>query len=356
MIEKNVLSNQDETSLLDIIKKVRTVKQIILAKWVAVAVISLATALLGLTYAWFITPHYTARLSFMLEEGNKGAISGAMAFASQLGLSGDVEGSNFNSTNILELLKSRKVIKQALLSQVNINNKTDLLINFYLDVNSSEKEKGKNLRFSADNKLPFSLEQNSTLNALCEAIISDALKVGKEEKSSSIIVVNFKSKDPLISKYFVEKLVQSVSDYYIANKTEKARQSLNFIQMRADSVQQALATAELHLARRKDSSHRLIKAEGALTELRLGRDVQILNAMYTEIVKQLEIAKITLLNQTPLVSVVDIPILPLKKEKKFSKKSGVIIGGFLGFIFSSSFIIISRKVSEILALEKGSIT
>jgi uncharacterized protein involved in exopolysaccharide biosynthesis len=58
-------------------------------------------------------------------------------------------------------------------------------------------------------------------------------------------------------------------------------------------------------------------------------DVQANTAILTELVKQTELAKVTLRKETPLIQVIDRPILPLKKEK-VGKAKGIIIGGFLG--------------------------
>ena len=52
----------------------------------------------------------------------------------------------------------------------------------------------------------------------------------------------------------------------------------------------------------------------------------------TELVKQSEMAKVTLRKETPLIQVIDQPILPLKKEN-FGKAKGIVLGGFLaGFL------------------------
>jgi uncharacterized protein involved in exopolysaccharide biosynthesis len=50
------------------------------------------------------------------------------------------------------------------------------------------------------------------------------------------------------------------------------------------------------------------------------------------LVKQSELAKVTLRKETPLIQVIDKPILPLKKEK-FGKAKGIVMGGILaGFL------------------------
>jgi uncharacterized protein involved in exopolysaccharide biosynthesis len=62
----------------------------------------------------------------------------------------------------------------------------------------------------------------------------------------------------------------------------------------------------------------------------------------TELVKQTELARINLRKETPLIQVIDKPILPLKKEK-FGKAKGLVLGGLLA-VFLVSGVLIGRKV------------
>jgi uncharacterized protein involved in exopolysaccharide biosynthesis len=97
-----------------------------------------------------------------------------------------------------------------------------------------------------------------------------------------------------------------------------------------------LEIAELEFAKVKDINQRIVKASGRLKELQLMRRVEVLNTMYLEIVKNLELSKITLLNQTPIINIIDKPILPLQVEKKSKTVLGllgVFLGGFLSLIF-----------------------
>ena len=70
-------------------------------------------------------------------------------------------------------------------------------------------------------------------------------------------------------------------------------------------------------------------------------DVQANTAILTELVKQSEMAKVTLRKETPLIQVIDRPILPLKKER-LGKVKGFILGGFLVGILAV-FFLISRR-------------
>ena len=77
------------------------------------------------------------------------------------------------------------------------------------------------------------------------------------------------------------------------------------------------------------------------------REVEVLSTMYLEIIKNLEISKITLLNQTPIINIIDTPILPLKKEES-SLIIFSILGLFFGLFFSCSIYILKKAINDIL--------
>jgi LPS O-antigen subunit length determinant protein (WzzB/FepE family) len=61
------------------------------------------------------------------------------------------------------------------------------------------------------------------------------------------------------------------------------------------------------------------------------RDKTMQSLIYSEIVKNLEISKTALIQETPTVQVVDSPEMPLKKNK-WSKLIFTIIGFLIGFV------------------------
>ena len=56
----------------------------------------------------------------------------------------------------------------------------------------------------------------------------------------------------------------------------------------------------------------------------------------------------TLLNQTPIINIIDKPILPLEEEK-LSKTMVGILGGFLGGFLSVCFFIFGKLFKDALA-------
>ena len=70
-------------------------------------------------------------------------------------------------------------------------------------------------------------------------------------------------------------------------------------------------------------------------------DVQANTSILTNLVVQLELAKITLRKETPLIQLIDSPILPLEKIKT-SKLQSIIIYGIISFTITAFFLIIAN--------------
>ena len=71
-------------------------------------------------------------------------------------------------------------------------------------------------------------------------------------------------------------------------------------------------------------------------------DVQANTAILTQLVTNLEMAKVTLLRETPLIQLIDRPFLPLKQDKP-SKSKFIFLGGLLGG-FIILFLLVIRKI------------
>ena len=73
-------------------------------------------------------------------------------------------------------------------------------------------------------------------------------------------------------------------------------------------------------------------------------DVQANTAILTELVKQTELAKVSVRRDTPLIQVLDRPILPLEKIR-FGKAKGILIGGFVSVFIAILYLILRRFLS-----------
>lgn len=340
----------DEIQLKEILIKLSEYKSYLFKKKFMIIGFSFLFFMIGIFIAIFTETKYNAELTFVVEGEGGGSLGAMSGVASQFGFDiGGSESTTFSESNILELLKSRGVIVSALMQKSKLNGKEDLLIEHYLELNKIKEswlqhEDFEGVSFN-ENK---SKVHDSISGLVWVNIIENRLIVELESDDANIITLSYSSVDDEFAKSFVETLINEMSKMYIFHQTAQANNTLDFLQNRADSVFVELELAEEDFARIKDINQRIVKASGRLKELQLMRKVEVLNAMYLEIIKNLELSKITLLNQTPIINIIDKPILPLDKDEK-SKTLAGLLGGFIGGFLSVCFFILRKLFKDALA-------
>ena len=346
----------DEISLKDLILKISEWWKYLLSKWIIILVAGLIGGALGLAYSYSKRPIYKAELSFALEDEKGGGLGGAAGFASLVGI--DIDGGGggaFSGDNLLELMKSRSMVQKALLTEIENNGKKQTLAEFYIEYNEL-RDQWKNkpelnaVHFLADaDPAKFTRTQDSLLGIFHKSLITENLAVNKVDKKLSIIAVNVSSENETFSKYFTEILVKEVSDFYIETKTIKSVKNLAILQHQTDSVRRALNSAITGVASSVDANPNANRARQILQAPSQRRqvDVQANVAILTELVKNLEISKVSLRKEIPLIQVIDRPILPLEMEK-FGKLNGLILGGFLGGFLIIIFLLSKKMLKDLI--------
>ncbi|WP_026905520.1 Wzz/FepE/Etk N-terminal domain-containing protein [Pedobacter glucosidilyticus] len=336
MAEEKINTAEDEISLKELILKLKEWYLYLLSKWKTILIAGILGGALGLAYAFIKKPVYTATTTFVLEEGESGGGLGAYAgIASMVGI--DLSGGGggiFKGDNIIELYKSRKMIQETLLSQDTFERKQQLLIDRYIEFNKlredwQEKPELVNLKFSTDVK-GYNRLRDSVMGKIVETINKSVLSVSKPDKKLSIIKVDVKSKDELFAKSFADNIVAKVNQFYVETKTKKSMENVAILQYQTDSVRRVLNKSIGGVASEIDANP---NSNPAFQKLRVGSqkrqvDVQAAGAVYQELVKNLELSKITLRKEKPLIQVIDEPVLPLKIDK-LGKAKGIILGGFI---------------------------
>lgn len=347
----------EEISLKDLLLKLKDWYVYLLSQWKIILFAGIIGGGIGLTYSIFKKPIYTATLSFALEDekSGSGGLGGALGLASSLGLDlGGTGGSIFTGSNITELFKSRSMVEKTLLSPVTINGKVVSLAEMYILDNEWRKNWNKDPKLIKIEFPPnverkyFTRTHDSILGLIYQKISKEALSVEQKDKKVSIISIDVISKNELFSFYFCQALAKKVGEFYVATKSKKARLNMEILNRQTDSIRSELNSAITGVAIANDNTFNLNPALNVrrAPSARRQVDVQANTAILTELVKQTELAKVTLRKETPLIQVIDRPILPLKMER-FSKLKGIIIGGTVAGFLILVFLILKKILREL---------
>ena len=334
-------------ALTDIIASAKNFIKFIQSKIKLLGLLIVLGGVLGLVYYFITSPKYQATATFIVEEKSSG--SGLAGMAGQLGFDiSSLTGGNaglFDGDNILEIIKSRNIIESVLLSKVDgsdsTNNKT--LADLYYETSGlKNKLEGKsnelaNLNFSnMKNGVGHTILQDSVLYMMIEKINKDNLNVQRTNKKGSIISISTNSTNPQFSKLFSERLLNETSEMYIKIKVGNLSSNINRLQNKADSLQALLNRTSYQSAALNTFDANEAYKSSAVPEEMSQRDKLVLNTLYAEVVKNVEILRISLINQKPIIQVLDLPKFPLVNQQKsflIIELIGLLAGLVIGLLY-----------------------
>jgi uncharacterized protein involved in exopolysaccharide biosynthesis len=349
--------DNDEISLKELIQKIQEWVAYLKTQWKLIIGIAALGGIIGFVYASFQKPSYLATTTFVLEEDKGGGMGGAMGLASSFGFDlGGGGGGLFTSSNIIELMKSRLVVEKTLLNPVQVAGKEISLADYYIQINELKEGWAKkptlaNINFPVNaDRTKFSLAQDSILQTISAGLTKSNLVIAQKDKKVSIISVTVKTESELFSKLFCEQLLKETSDFYIETKSKKSRLNVDILQHQADSIRAELNSAITGVATASDNVYNLNPALNVkrTPSTRRQVDVQANTAILTQLVAQLELSKVSLRKETPLVQLIDRPILPLEKDKVGRLKS-LVLGGFLAGFLTVLYLVFGQLYRKMIA-------
>ena len=327
-------------SLADILQQVKAFLRYLRQQWVWLLIAAVLGIGGGVLYYYLQKPAYQAEETFILEEKSPGG-GGLAGLASQFGFDvGSLAGggSIFAGDNILDILTSRRIVEHVLLSKVDSTRPdsptlTDLFLDFTKLKKAWHKKPGLDTInfYRVNGRNSMSLLQDSVLHEVYKLVTKKYVSVSRLNKKGSIITINATSINPDFSLLLVQRMVKEASDLYIDIKTSVSAANVNRLQQKADSLLALLNNKSYQVAGMQiNDANPALKSLLVPTEL-ASRDRTVLATLYTEVVKNLETVRTTLMLQTPVIEVLDMPHAPLEDGKKHL--SIVLVIGLIGGIF-----------------------
>jgi hypothetical protein len=342
-------SNSNEITIAEVIGSVGKGIQYITSQWGKLLLAGVIGLGIGIATAFIVPASYTAQTHFLVEEGKGGGGGGIAALAGQFGFDlGSLSGSSglLSGDNVLIYLKSKSLIRETLLTpydSAGTISLADRYVEIYDLKDGWEKDAGSatKLNFAVASSVPYSRLQDSLLHILTDKIIKKELSVEKPDKKASFVLVGAEMRDELLSKYFCERLVKKATERYVKAKTERQAINVARLQKRADSIGSLLNTRTYTSAAVQDQLIDInpgLKSPMARAEVS-GRDKMMLATIYGEVIKNLEISKVALSQETPTIQIIDHPDLPLKKNKLSKLISGGL-GGLIAVLLTTIYLLI----------------
>ena len=360
-LENNQIENSnidnDSISLKQFVFKIKEWVVFLFSKWKIIILIGLIGAIIGYTYAKRSKITYKAVLSFAMDDDKAGGgLGSALGLASSLGITSGGGGGIFTANNLTQLMKSRLVVEKALLKPIFINGKKSTLAEYYIEINNirkswNDKPALKNITFLLSrDSIRYTRQQDSLLKNIYSALASKQnLLIDQKDKKFTIFNIEVTNENELFAKLFCESLANETSNFYVQTINKKFRLNVEILQKQVDSVKLELKNSINGIAAETDNIYNLNPAFNKKTAVSKNKqvDMQTNSAILTNLVVQLELAKINLRKETPLIQEIDHPTLPLEKEK-LSKLNYMILGSFLGGFLSIIFLILNELYKKMM--------
>ena len=319
----------DEIDLVEILKKIYKSKKIIL-------IISLLFALLGVAVALISPVKYSSETIFITQnqESNSSSLSGVASLVG-INLGASNFGGEIPSSMYPQVSNSPKFKRLLLNSYIDFDNKINLkqyLIDYY-------KLNIENDKINSDLYV-------SELENDCFKIIDKIITININQKDgfisllSTLPVAEYSANLTINAKEILQEII-------IDNKIESANQNLIFSQQQLEEKKLIFDEFQAKLAYFSDSNLNSVNSFVINERDKLEAEFQIINAVVTELSKQVEQAKLQVSKDTPVFSTIKEAVIPVEKTSP-KRTQIVLIFGFIGLIISIISVLIFQPLKKIL--------
>lgn len=342
------------------------IKKVISANFKIVLLVVCVGAALGLAYSIFKPVRYNAEITFSVEDSK--SIGGGLlsSLGGSIGMDiGSLTGSGngvLSGDNVLSLLKSKSMMAECLKSPYPIGNNTNstkdsnkhaavtnyTIADRYADVYglrekwAGNEKIGRAIYFGQpDQNLRL---QDSLLKLIIKRIEEKELSVVKPDKKLSFFNIAINTKDELMSLLITQRIIKIATDFYVDAKVGRLKNNINRLEKRTDSISNLLnqqtysATEDARLLLNVNPADINAPVYSEISQ----RDKMVLTTIYAELMKNLEVSKAALIQETPTVQIVDQTGFPLERiETKWYE--GILLGALLSLLAITSLLLFRER-------------
>ena len=286
----------------------------LLKRWWMFIIVGIAGGLFGIWYASKEEIQYQSKLTFALDNG--GSEGGLLSLASQFGLTVDDGKDIFAGDNILEIMKSRRMVETVLLSTDTFNNKAFSLIEYFLSFPGNRVARTKEVHFPVGQaRESFSYLQDSLLYSTYLKFATKLILAQRPDRKLSLFELNVTSPDEKFTKDFTDRLITETNNFYVEISSKKAKKTLDVLEDRVAAMKGNVGASISSRAAAQDANLNPAFAAAQVPLLKQQFNIQAYSGAYGEMFKNLELARFQYLKQIPLMQIIDKADYPMKKLK-----------------------------------------
>ena len=185
--------------------------------------------------------------------------------------------------------------------------------------------------------------------------IDNILSISINDKDGYIEMVG-ESENPQIAAQVAKNAELILQNQIIAIKTKSSLELLKYLEEQYAAKKVLLRKAQNELSRFKDRNLNIATSSFSNNQTRLASELQTANAVFDNVVQQLEAVKFQVTKDTPVFSIIKPVVVP--NEKSEPKRSLILmVWLFLGAVCSIGFVLAKEPVQNLLKeIKKESIS
>ncbi|MEJ7759214.1 MAG: GNVR domain-containing protein [Gemmatimonadaceae bacterium] len=273
------------------------------ARWRLIALTTVGAVALALAATFIIPPVYRSNASFVANSAGGSKLPGGLGGSSALGgiisqFGGSMGGDPSESPVFyVQLLASRKLLTRLLDTRfpdprtVAASDSAPLIS--ILRIRNADPQR----------RVELAVKQ-----------LSDAVSPGWDAKTN-LVWFSVDAQWPELSAQIANEMVGQVGSFNREIRVSRSKSKRAFLQMRRDSAQDALRSAEERQRFFYEQNRGFVSAPSLkFEEQRIRRDVELASDLYVNLDRQLEGARIDEINDAALITVVDTAVAPRKAQ------------------------------------------
>jgi uncharacterized protein involved in exopolysaccharide biosynthesis len=277
-------------------------------RWTIVA-LGLGGAALGIAVGLTSTRMYVSSATF-IPQGSEGVNSGLALAASQFGIRVPSTGAAWGPPVYLELLSSPALLEPVALDTVVV-----------------AEEGGR--RVAIIDLLKIKASTAAERNDAAVRALRGIVKAG-EDKKLAAVKLSVTTRWPSVSLALAQRMVRGVNQFNLETRKSQAAAERQFVETQAAEAERILRAAEDRLQSFLQRNRVYSNSSELLFEHdRLQGEVTLRQQVYTTLLQNREEARIREVRDTPVITVLEDPRLPVVGMPRGSVQKGVL-GGFVG--------------------------
>jgi uncharacterized protein involved in exopolysaccharide biosynthesis len=292
---------------------------ILLQNRLVLAGVTLVVLLISGVLLALSAPVYAVMFSFLPQTAQPSTNAGLAALAGQFGLPiGGLSGSSQPPQFYADLLETREVLEPIARDSVAPGGARRLATSEFLHV-----------RGGAAGVV------DRTVDVLRSRVVSTSVAT----RTTGVVSVVVRTSSPAVSLEIAKRLLTGLNEFNVVTRQSQAGAERRFIEGRLRDARTTLRSAEDALQSFLQANRQLGNAPQLLfTQQRLEREVSLQQQVVVGLSQQYEDARIREVRDTPVITMIDQPHLPLLPEPLHRFRS-LVVAAFVGLSAAAAFVI-----------------